>query len=444
MQLRDVWRLTGFVLLGLAFGLLLGVPVWGLFGGLLSYVVVVHSDLNDLLNWLRHRKVYDPPERAGVFEELTLEIDYLRERHKKRKKKLSNYLKQFQQATRALPDATVVLDKNDEVRWANKAARDALGVRWPDDVGQRITNLIRVPELRQYIAARVDNDSTTIEIESPTDRDRQLSVLTAPYGNDQRILVARDVTQLHRANQIRSDFVANVSHELRTPITVFRGYLETLSDQADSCPPGWRPALEQMTVHADRMRALVEELLLLSSLEAEDEVAQPVTVDVAQLITEIHARARELSGAREHFFSLEVDSELYLRGAREELFSAFSNLVFNAVHYTDARGIIRIRWYADAEGAHFVVEDNGIGIGEEHIERLTERFYRVDPSRQRGAEIGGTGLGLAIVKHVLARHHALLAITSQPGEGSTFSADFPPGEIVRPSSEPASGARDAG
>lgn len=424
MQGRDQLRLAAFLVLGGLLGLGVGAPGWGLFLAALAYIVSLHADLGTMLSWLRKPKAFEPPDKPGVFEDVVLEIDYLRERHKKRKKKLANYLKQFQRATRALPDATVVLDVNDEVRWANGAALRDLGVRWPEDVGQRITNLIRLPRLRAFIEEDHRDQNQTIEIECPTDRDRQLSVLTAPYGDDQRILVARDVTQLHRANQIRSDFVANVSHELRTPITVFRGYLENLLRQSDAAPPHWVPALEQMNLHTERMRNLVEELLLLSSLEADDHVAEPVAVDVPGLITEIHHQARALGDRKHTMFSLEIDGDLRLLGARDELYSAFSNVVFNAVHYTGERGVIRVRWYQNDDGAHFEVEDNGIGVAPEHIPRLTERFYRVDSSRHRTELSGGTGLGLAIVKHVVGRHGGRLHIESTVDVGSTFRISF--------------------
>lgn len=440
MLQRDAWRLIAFLLLAYVLGHAMDAPSLGLAAGALAYVAWLHRRLGNLLAWLRDHKAHQPPEAAGIFEELTLEIDYLRDRHKKRKKKLASYLKQFQQATRALPDATVVLDANEEVRWANGAARRDLGIRWPEDVGQRLTNLIRSPELRRFVEGG-QTDGQAVEIPSPSEPKRHLSILIAPYGRDQRLFVARDVTQLHRANEIRRDFVANVSHELRTPITVFRGYLENLIAQADQAPAAWRPALGQMMSHAERMRTLVEELLLLSRLEREDRVPKPVAVDVSELIAEIHARARDLSGAREHFFALEIAPGLSVLGARDELYSAFSNLVFNAVSYTPARGVIRIRWYRDVAGAHFEVEDNGIGIAAEHLARLTERFYRVDSSRARGGD-GGTGLGLAIVKHVLQRHQAELAISSEPGKGSRFRCDFPPAQVTEGRAAPA--LRDAG
>jgi two-component system, OmpR family, phosphate regulon sensor histidine kinase PhoR len=440
MHRRDAWRLAAFIVIGFILGLATGAVALCLLFAAGAYIAMLHLKLNGLLRWVRDRKANEPPDTPGLIEDLTLEFDSLRERHKKRKKRLANYLRQFRQATRALPDATIVLDVNDEVRWANDAARRHLGIRWPEDVGQRITNLVRLPELREFVEH--EHDISAIEIESQTEHNRYLSVLIAPYGKDQRLLVARDVTQLHRANRIRSDFVANVSHELRTPITVFRGYLENLIGQREQGPEKWWPALDQMRKHAERMSTLVEELLLLSKLEQDSRVPNPETVHVGDLIADIHSRAREISGEREHLFSLEIEPGLSITGARTEVYSAFSNLVFNAVNYTPARGIIQIRWYRDDTGAHFAVEDNGIGIADDQLPRLTERFYRVDGSRSRTE--GGTGLGLAIVKHVLVRHGAQLAITSTLGKGSSFRCDFPEDVIVDGSEAAPGGVRDTG
>ena len=426
MTNKDFWRLfwllTGAAVVGGALGHL---PA-ALALALALHVLWLHRRLVALLRWLRDSKRHDPPDSPGVFEDLSIEIDYLRERHKKRKKKLSNYLKQFQQATRALPDATVVLDRDGAVQWANAAAGRDLGVRWPEDTGQRITNLLRLPALRDFL--RLPEESRTLEMQAPMGQDRFLSVLLAPYGRDQWLFVARDVTQLHRINQIRSDFVANVSHELRTPTTVLKGFVEMLLSQREQAPPTWRGPLEQMGLHANRMEMLIEELLLLSRLEQDDHATQIEPVRVGELLAEILTLARNLSGMHEHLFSLEAAPNLQIRGNRQELFSAFSNLVYNAVHYTPARGIIQIRWYRDETGAHLEVQDNGVGIAPEHVARITERFYRVDQGRTRTT--GGTGLGLAIVKHVLIRHQAKLDIQSTPGTGSVFRCDFPRDAIV--------------
>lgn len=435
MQARDFVRL--FLVLGLALiiGWAFGSVLYALLGALALYCMWLHRQVAQLLCWIRDRKHHEAPDPSGVFEDLCHEIDYLRDRDKKRKKKLRNYLKQFQQATRALPDGTVVLDELGSVKWANKAAAACLGIRWPDDNNQRITNLIRMPELVEFVD--VATKISSIDIASPVDPNIQLSVRLTPYGNNQRLFVARDVTDLHRADQIRTDFVANVSHELKTPITVLRGYLESMQAQPEQCPPAWQAGLHQMSEHVSRMQAVVEDLLTLSGLEQKDQIANPVPVSVADLITDIHRQSQTVSAYRDHLFALEIDTNLWILGAGKELLSCFSNLVFNAINYTDARGVIEIHWYRDEHGAHFSVTDNGTGIAAEDIPRLTERFYRADRSRARAQ--GGTGLGLAIVKHVLTRHGAALHIESQLGVGSTFRCDFPVDRIVDAESESAKG-----
>jgi two-component system phosphate regulon sensor histidine kinase PhoR len=184
-----------------------------------------------------------------------------------------------------------------------------------------------------------------------------------------------------------------------------------------------------MQAQTDRMTSVIQDLLLISRLESEQSSLQSERVYVPEMLRRIHNEAQTLSGERRHLFALEADPTLHLLGAEGELYSAFSNLVTNAVQYTPPRGFIRIRWYGDQTGAHFAVEDNGIGIPEQHLPRLTERFYRVDTGRSRDS--GGTGLGLSIVKHVLNRHDATLHIESALGKGSLFRCDFPPERVMR-------------
>lgn len=425
MQASDIRRLCVVVGLALIVGWSLGSIPIALLSALLLYCAWLHRQVSQLLRWIRNHKRTPAPESRGVFEDLCREIDYIRNRDKKRKKKLRNYLKQFQQATQALPDGTIVLDEYGSVKWANKAAGASLGIQWPDDNDQRITNLVRMPELIEFV--NVANKNSSLDIPSPVDPDIQLNIRLTPYGNNQRLFVARDITQLHRTNQIRSDFVANVSHELKTPITVLRSYLETMSGQQELCPPTWENGLQQMLDHVKRMQNVVEDLLTLSKLEQSDHVEERKPVVVSAMITDIHRLAKNLEDHSEHIFVLEIDTNLEILGSTNELFSCFSNLVFNAIHYTEARGVIEINWYRDESGAHFSVTDNGQGIPAEKIPRLTERFYRVDRARTRA--LGGTGLGLAIVNHVLTRHDATLYIESEVGVGSTFRCDFPLGSM---------------
>lgn len=231
------------------------------------------------------------------------------------------------------------------------------------------------------------------------------------------------IHHIQHLERMRQDFVANVSHELRTPLTVIHGYLEALlhQDLAETKP--WKKIFLQMHQQTQRMENLIEDLLLLSRLECEeDENNTKNTVHVSALLKTIYKEAQTFSRDLDHDITLLVH-DLNLMGFESELRSLFSNIIFNAVKYTPAKGKIIIRWYRDQNLAKFSVEDTGIGIAPEHIPRLTERFYRVDPGRSRAS--GGTGLGLAIAKHVLLRHQGALHIKSELGKGSLFECFFP-------------------
>lgn len=425
---EEIWQLAGILLIALIIGVLTGYVLLFLLLGGGIYLVRQQRNLHQLLRWLQNREKNRPPESRGLLAEVCREIDYRFEHHQSRKRKLSSYLKRFQEAASALPDATIVLGEAGEIEWANDPARRYLGIRWPQDARQRIANLIRHPDLISLLEANSDV-TKPLEIASPVDPDVRLCVFTVPYGNTQRLFIARDVTQLFRLNRVRSDFIANASHELRTPLTVISGYLETLEEDQDQWPEAWRSSFARMREQTERMRNLINDLLLLSALEDEEVVPAPEGVRVADMLGAIYQEANALSGEREHIFYLEADPELWIMGNYNELYSAFSNLVVNAVQYTPGKGVIRIRWYSDSEGAHMEVSDTGIGIPEPHRARITERFYRVDNGRARAS--GGTGLGLAIVKHVLARHNGKLHIDSIPGKGSTFRCDFPPAAIAQ-------------
>lgn len=423
---EDIIRvlLVGFiaVLAGIIFGHTL---IW-LCLGLFYLLFVIYRDLHQFLLWMNNPKDVEPPDAIGVLDQLYRAADARRKRNKTRKKQLSRYLKRFKKATAALPDATIILGDENEIQWGNKPAREILGIKWPQDAGQRIDNLIRHPELGQIIGNDI-NLQQTVEIPSPIDPDIQLSIQVVPYGKAQRLFIARDITELTRSNRMRSDFVANVSHELRTPLTIIGGYLESLLDNTEDRQ--LHKQLGTMQQQAHRMQDIVSDLLLLSRLEQHEKQPSFETVIVSEMLGKIHREAMRLSGEKDHVFYLEAEADLFLHGNHSELYSAFSNLVSNAVKYTPARGVIRIIWYSDKYGAHMLVKDTGQGIPAIHLPRLTERFYRVDRGRARSE--GGTGLGLAIVKHVLNRHGAELHVDSVMGQGSSFRCDFPASSIVR-------------
>lgn len=418
---QEFWRVLGWTLGLLLIGLLLGYPVLFLFLACLSYLGWHLYHLYHLERWFTKSKKFQPPDAPGIWGEVFYHFYRLQQRNRRRKRKLGEMLKRFQDSTAAIPDAAVVLGPRHEIEWFNKAACQLLALQSPKDKGQPITNLLRSPAFHHYLVNR--NDKESIQFTSPANPNIMLKVTVIPYADTQCLLIAHDITHVHRLEQIRSDFIANVSHELRTPLTVITGFLETMIDSQE-CDQAFHRPLFLMAQQTVRMRNIVEDLLLLSRLEVEPPIEEDVEpIHVVYLLHEICEEAKLLSGEQEHHLILEAQEHIMIDGRMEELRSAFSNLIFNAVRYTPAKGNIWIRWYQDTQGIHLEIEDSGEGIPPEHIPRLTERFYRVDVGRSRSQ--GGTGLGLAIVKHVLTRHKGQLHIESTLGQGSLFRCDFP-------------------
>ena len=404
----------------LFFGWLFDVSHGALTLALMGYLAWHIYNLYRLERWYDRRKKTEPPVAAGIWGEAFQHIYQLQRSNRQRKKRLATILSRFKESTAAMPDATVVLTEDDHIEWFNKAAKRYLGLQTKQDVGQRIDNLIRHSRFSEFLAR--GDFSEPLEMVSPLDDQRYFAFRVVPYGNQQKLLVVRDISRLKRLERMRSDFVANVSHELRTPLTVLSGYLENMMDDDSNETEHWSKSLHQMQGQTQRMTRLVEDLLMLSRLEDEEKSAVRDLVAVPAILSSLMEDARMLSGERQHEITLEADESTWLRGSEKELSSAFSNLLFNAVQYTPEKGHIAVRWYRDGEGACFEVKDDGIGIAAQHVSRLTERFYRIDAGRSR--EYGGTGLGLAIVKHVLDRHAARLEIESRPGQGSTFRCVF--------------------
>lgn len=423
--IRQLLLLGGVCLL---LGLITGEYAWPLVIGLAGYLAWHLQQLLRLHKWLRTREGDEaPPEGYGLWGEVLDSIYHLQRRDQKVRARLQAVIDRVQESTAALKDAVIMLDRDGNLEWWNIAAEKLLGLQTPQDSGQQITNLLRDPRFIDYFDNH--NYNEPLELPSPVNNHLRLQFHITRYGNREHLMLVRDITRLHQLEQMRKDFVANVSHELRTPLTVISGYLETLLDNVENVNPRWLRALQQMQQQGGRMQNLLNDLLLLAKLEATDYPSdnQPIAVDL--LLLSIKNDAQALSGERHHRISLEADPHLKLKGSEAELRSAFSNLVFNAVKYTPDEGEIHVRWWSDEQGAHLSVQDTGLGIEAKHLPRLTERFYRVDSSR--ASNTGGTGLGLAIVKHVLLRHRARLAITSQLGKGSTFTCHFPPLQMVR-------------
>ncbi|MDE2274434.1 MAG: phosphate regulon sensor histidine kinase PhoR [Gammaproteobacteria bacterium] len=431
--LPELLALAVLLVIALIIGWTAGdVGLW-LFIAVALYLVWQLVNLHRVEHWLRRGRRFSAPRAWGVWRILIEEIYQRRRRERERKREFTQLLREIRESTAAMPDGVVLMNHLGEIRWLNQTAGRLLQLRVLQDVGQRLPNLVRHPDFIRYLNGR--NYAEPVEFALPSERGLHLSLRIVPYGEDQQLLLVRDSTRLHRLEQMRREFVANASHELRSPLTVMSGYLESMSEDA-ALRAVWAKPLQAMRQQTTRMTAIVSDLLELSRLETEPREAAYASVDVASLARRIREAALSL-GQGPADITLEIDGDLQLLGAERELYSAFSNLVFNAMKYTPADGRVSVSWAADADGAAFAVSDTGIGIPAAHIPRLTERFYRVNKSRDRDS--GGTGLGLAIVKHVLQHHGARLKIESEPGRGSRFTCRFSPERVARRGEQSASG-----
>ena len=417
LRVAAVFALTGII------SLFLGLRA-GLFVGLLAMtgmaLIQIHY-LFRLSRWLENPQASALPDGWGAWTNVFARLYRLRRDDEKNRNELDEWLTRFRQAMNRLPDGVVIMDDVLFLEWCNPLAESHLGLDQERDKGMRVTNLVRHPDFVDYIIIGRYEQPLTLSF-----RDRKLLIHIIPFENRRQILVTQDITEADRIEMMRHDFIANASHELRTPLTVINGFLEIAVSQPDLDRETRMAHLRLMTEQGQRMQRLVDDMLSLTRLESIDYPLRPENCDIKQLLEQVGREGEGLSAGR-HTITLNVDGP-DIKGSPDELRSAFSNLVSNAVRYTPDGGRIDILWQQTDEGPQFVVKDTGIGIRQEHISRLTERFYRVDKSRSR--ETQGTGLGLAIVKHVMLRHKGNLFIESEPNKGSTFTARFPRSIII--------------
>jgi len=358
------------------------------------------------------------PAFSSMYRRVRIRVAYQRD--------LARTIARFQAAAEAIPDGMVVLDTANRIKWANARACAHLGLDDRHDIGSPLVNIVRQPEFVRFLES---GDLTeAIVIESQRSAGVTLAIQIVPFGVEERLLISRDITRLEAVARMRRDFIANVSHELKTPLTVIAGFLETLQElDLDEKQRG--RFVQLMQEQATSMQRLVEDLLTLSALESEQNPLVDEKFAIVPLMLQLSSDDKSLSQGQ-HAVTLDIGDTATVSGGRDELASAFGNLVSNAIRYTPAGGTITLSWRVDDNGTGvFAVSDSGIGIAPEHLPRLTERFYRIDRSRSRAT--GGTGLGLAIVKHVLLRHQATLEIASDPGHGSTFAVRLPARRVQR-------------
>ena len=421
---QELNRILVLLLAGGAIGFLFDNVFLFLFLTLIFYVTFTLLQLRKLNRWLdklHADRTRPPPESSGYWDILYDDIFKLNQEGEKARRDLQRILDRAQSSVSALDIGVVLIDRNNALEWWNSKAELLLGIRFPEDRGQAASNLIRDPAITSYFSqAEYEEPLVT---SSPVNSNTILEFSITRFGQNDKLLILRDITQVHRLEMMRKDFVGNVSHELRTPITVISGYLENLLDNAQVLDKKWEKAIEQMHQQSKRVENILRDLLILSRLETRATSSNLTEVNVGDLLDEARNDTLNIFEDNHHNVTVECDGELKLTADRSELYSAVSNLCINAAKYTPDGGNIQLRGIRTASGIEISVQDNGIGIEAQHIPRLTERFYRVDVSRS--SSTGGTGLGLAIVKHILVRHGATLQIESEFGKGSKFTCRFP-------------------
>jgi len=379
-----------------------------------------YHHLLKLISWLSDSKNLSPPQSKGLWGKAFERLNQQVKKQRQRQKLLNDKLRKFRDGAEALPDAVLVLANDFTLEWGNKKARRLLGIHLQEDTGQHIEKLLPAVELVKFI--KEANFDSSCLIESPVNDGVMLELRLMDYGSDQRLFLARDVSKIYQLEKMRRDFVANVSHELKTPLTVVRGYVEMVQTTEHALDPYWQKVFGTMETQVTRMTRLVEKLLELSRVEINIADEDKQNVDMSELINGLVDDSVWLNKGKQHKITAQINPSIGIYGIENELKSACSNLISNAISYTEAGGNINISWQMAGNKAKFSVKDDGAGILPEHVNRITERFFRVDKSRSR--DTGGFGLGLAIVKHVLAHHHGELVINSTLGEGSEFSIIF--------------------
>ncbi|MCB1586984.1 MAG: phosphate regulon sensor histidine kinase PhoR [Xanthomonadales bacterium] len=411
-----------FVLLALLSGLTTSYWMLSFFLWSVVYILWKWVEFYYFYKWyMSGAKLGKAPLSSGIWEDLSTQVIKNRKHNKKVISDNKHLLHRFNVTAQALPYATILINSQLEITWCNHQAQKLLGIFPHKDYGSRLDNIIRAPEFVNMLHS--ESDSEEIKLDNPLDDSKKVHLKRIKLSTDSFLIVGRDISEQESLRKSRKAFVDNASHELRTPLTVITGYLEMLLG-ADDIAKHWKAGINNAKSQADRMERIISDMLKLSSMEHErylersDEV-----INMPELLNTVFNDIKNSSGAEDYQLFAEVDSELDIFGDEEEIFGLVSNLLKNAINHNPKGTQIRLTWLAQKDRALLSVCDNGRGIDEKHIPHLTERFYRIDNSKDKN--FNSTGLGLAIVKQICQNHEAELNIQSKLNEGTCFKVEFP-------------------
>jgi|TARA_B110000977_G_scaffold26433_1_gene32888 two-component system phosphate regulon sensor histidine kinase PhoR len=424
MGRAEVPKAYAAVALGLTFGAIFWSPSWAIVGGLMAVFVYHAHKLQQLDTWLKSDDRFaELPDSQGVWGRVFDRMEELQLKHFKSQQELTTSILRIQKSANALREGVVTVDANGALEWWNTSARKMLGLKKKQDRGAPLLHLLREPSFFRYYHHA--DFSQPIYIQSPVNPEQVLEVAVTAFAKGDNLLILRDMTDSIKLENMRRDFTGNVSHELRTPLTVIQGYLESFQLHHPELDTDVQKGHARMLAHTHRMTNLVQDLLVLSRLEESIDHSKMVQLQMPPLLTLALSQGQELSQRLDKKVTINsaIKSQNNVLGIKAEILSVLTHLVNNAVKYTPHGGRIAVTYQVTDGQLCLTVADNGIGIGAQHLPRLTERFYRVDASRSSAS--GGTGLGLAIVNRIIERHKGSLDIISEEGQGSCFTCTFP-------------------
>jgi two-component system phosphate regulon sensor histidine kinase PhoR len=424
MGRAEVPKAYAAVALGLTFGAIFWSPSWAIVGGLMAVFVYHAHKLQQLDTWLKSDDRFaELPDSQGVWGRVFDRMEELQLKHFKSQQELTTSILRIQKSANALREGVVTVDANGALEWWNTSARKMLGLKKKQDRGAPLLHLLREPSFFRYYHHA--DFSQPIYIQSPVNPEQVLEVAVTAFAKGDNLLILRDMTDSIKLENMRRDFTGNVSHELRTPLTVIHGYLESFQLHHPELDTDVQKGHARMLAHTHRMTNLVQDLLVLSRLEESIDHSKMVQLQMPPLLTLALSQGQELSQRLDKKVTINsaIKSQNNVLGIKAEILSVLTHLVNNAVKYTPHGGRIAVTYQVTDGQLCLTVADNGIGIGAQHLPRLTERFYRVDASRSSAS--GGTGLGLAIVNRIMERHKGSLDIISEEGQGSCFTCTFP-------------------
>lgn len=401
-------------------GIALGYPLTGLLFGFLGFLCWSFYQARLLDRWLANPNSGTKPQLTGIYSHLMERVARLQRHQERESQFLRSNLERQTLLIEEMRDAVLLIDERDRIKWLNKAAESLLRLDSDKDLAVPIKGAIRNAAFHAYLDG--ENYSKPKRICYDENTKSWLEISVTAYDIHEKLLVIRDASAIQELEDMRRDFIANLSHELRTPVTVLVGYLETLELQ-DSKNSTTNRIHTEMSKQCDRITALLKDLLTLSRLETMDGKRPSSPINISNLLEQIAADAAGLAEFDNHQMKIKVEPDIHVISSNADMLSAFSNLIYNAVRHTPPGTEITVRAKSKGGMARIEIIDRGLGIERQHLDRLTERFYRVESSRN--SETGGTGLGLAIVKHALGRSGGKLKIESTLGKGSSFRCLLP-------------------